>query len=239
MKIELKPHHRDISDEELLDDLKRVALLLNKESFSSREYLKHGGRFSISTISIRFKKWNNALEKAGLSVLMQISISEKELFKNMEEVWVKLGEKPIYRKMRRPLSKYNAAPYRDKYGTRRKALEAFVEYMNKEPDETPIMEEAETTNVESIKEKEIVFKHKTKRTPSSTLNEKVLMRDGNKCRLCGITLTGENIHFDHMKPLSKGGETTLENLQILCAEHNLAKGNMELLIKTEVTLNTK
>ncbi len=55
----------------------------------------------------------------------------------------------------------------------------------------------------------------------------VLMRDGNKCRLCGIILTGKNIHFDHIKPWSKGGETVLENLQILCEHHNLAKGNLE------------
>ena len=53
------------------------------------------------------------------------------------------------------------------------------------------------------------------------------MRDGNKCRLCGITVTGENIHFDHIKPWSKGGETVLENLQVLCNVHNLAKGNLD------------
>lgn len=53
------------------------------------------------------------------------------------------------------------------------------------------------------------------------------MRDGNSCRLCGITLTGDNIHFYHIKPWSKGGETTLENLQILCDKHNLAKGNLD------------
>jgi 5-methylcytosine-specific restriction endonuclease McrA len=53
------------------------------------------------------------------------------------------------------------------------------------------------------------------------------MRDGNKCRLCGIIVTGNNIHFDHIQPWSKGGETTLENLQVLCDTHNLAKGDLE------------
>ncbi len=41
-----------------------------------------------------------------------------------------------------------------------------------------------------------------------------------------LTVTGENIHFDILA-WSKGGETLLENLQVLCAEHNLAKGNVE------------
>jgi hypothetical protein len=55
------------------------------------------------------------------------------------------------------------------------------------------------------------------------------MRDGNKCKLCGKILTGDEIHFDHIVSWSKGGETTLENLQVLCAKHNLAKGNVEYI----------
>jgi len=74
---------------------------------------------------------------------------------------------------------------------------------------------------------EILYKHKTKRNPSERLKVQVLMRDGNKCRLCGITVTGDNIHFDHIFPWSKGGETVLENIQVLCETHNLAKGNLE------------
>lgn len=33
-----------------------------------------------------------------------------------------------------------------------------------------------------------------------------------------------NLHFDHIHPWSKGGETTLSNLQILCANCNWSKG---------------
>ena len=80
-------------------------------------------------------------------------------------------------------------------------------------------------------EKEIIFRHKTKRIPSERLKVQVLMRDGNKCRLCGVTVTGENIHFDHILAWSKGGETVLENMQVLCELHNLAKGNLEYDIK--------
>ncbi|HTB30881.1 MAG TPA: HNH endonuclease [Bacteroidia bacterium] len=222
MKFELKPYSRNVSDDKLLDDLKRVAKICENESFSSREYIKRGGKFSTNTISLRFNGWNNALEKAGLTLLMQQNISERELFENLEEVWIKLGEQPIYRDMKRPLSKYAASPYTARFGTWRKALEAFIEYMNKDVKETQVEE-----IIEPIQEKETIFKHKTKREPSSRLKVQVLMRDGNKCRLCGITVSGDNIHFDHIKPWSKGGETTLDNLQVLCAEHNLAKGNLE------------
>jgi len=176
-------------------------------------------RFTSSTIKRRFKGWNAAIEKAGLTVSYQPNIPEKELFESM----VKLGRQPKRREMIPPLSKHSESPYVKRFGSWRKGLEAFVEYMNKDVEEVPIIEEIK----ELISKNETIFKHKTKRDASSRLKVQVLMRDGNKCRLCGVTVTGDNIHFDHVKPWSKGGETTLENLQVLCAEHNLAKGNLE------------
>jgi hypothetical protein len=67
--------------------------------------------------------------------------------------------------------------------------------------------------------------HKTQRAIGNRLKVKVLIRDGNRCRLCGVVVTGDDIHFDHVVPWSKGGETTIDNIQVLCAEHNLAKGD--------------
>lgn len=49
----------------------------------------------------------------------------------------------------------------------------------------------------------------------------VWKRDGGKCVLCGAT---DELHFDHDVPWSKGGTSiTEENVQLLCARHNLAK----------------
>ncbi len=49
----------------------------------------------------------------------------------------------------------------------------------------------------------------------------VWKRDGGKCIMCGAT-TG--LHFDHDIPYSKGGASiTAENVQLLCARHNLEK----------------
>jgi hypothetical protein len=47
-------------------------------------------------------------------------------------------------------------------------------------------------------------------------------RDQGRCVKCGAT---EILHFDHDIPFSKGGSSfTTENVQILCARHNLRKG---------------
>ena len=49
----------------------------------------------------------------------------------------------------------------------------------------------------------------------------VWKRDGGKCVACGAT---DELHFDHVLPYSKGGTSiTAENVQLLCARHNLEK----------------
>ena len=49
----------------------------------------------------------------------------------------------------------------------------------------------------------------------------VWKRDKGSCRLCGKQ---DNLHFDHVIPFSKGGASVVgENIQLLCARHNLQK----------------
>jgi hypothetical protein len=225
MKYQLKDFNRNVPDEELLNDLKVVAQNLGLDKISSRQYNENGGKYTAGTLGVRFGSWNKALEIAGLKTVLKHNASDFELFKNIEEVWINLGRQPVFRDMKRPVSKFSAEPYKNKFGTFRKALEAFIEFINTANDQE--MENVDENITLSIQETEIIIKHKTKRNPSERLKVQVLMRDGNKCRLCGIILTGESIHFDHINPWSKGGETTLENMQILCAPHNLAKGNLE------------
>jgi len=213
---------KNISEKELLDDLNRVAKELRKESLIRDEYNQYG-KYHNATFEKRFGSWLKAIRQAGLKTTLNRNISAEELFENLENIWIELGRQPKRDETIQPLSKFHSGTNEKRFGTWRKALEAFVEYMSKDIDETPVIEEIKDT----IQETEIAFKHKTKRTLSSRLKVQVLMRDGNKCKLCGITVTGDNIHFDHIKPWSKGGETELDNLQVLCEQHNLAKGNLE------------
>ena len=51
----------------------------------------------------------------------------------------------------------------------------------------------------------------------------VWKRDKGKCTQCG---SGDNLHFDHIIPFSKGGASvTADNVQLLCARHNLEKSD--------------
>ncbi|HEY7293524.1 MAG TPA: HNH endonuclease signature motif containing protein [Dehalococcoidia bacterium] len=54
------------------------------------------------------------------------------------------------------------------------------------------------------------------------LRRAVFERDGGRCVECGSTF---DLQYDHVLPVARGGATTLENLQILCAECNRRKSD--------------
>lgn len=49
-------------------------------------------------------------------------------------------------------------------------------------------------------------------------------KQNHKCALCGEEFDFEDMHADHIKPWSKGGQTIFENCQMLCRDCNLKKG---------------
>ncbi|HJW97909.1 MAG TPA: HNH endonuclease [Candidatus Bathyarchaeia archaeon] len=55
----------------------------------------------------------------------------------------------------------------------------------------------------------------------ATVKREVWKRDKGHCVICGST---DNLHFDHIIPYSKGGSSLVsENIQLLCARHNILK----------------
>jgi hypothetical protein len=55
----------------------------------------------------------------------------------------------------------------------------------------------------------------------SEVKLEVWKRDRGKCVQCAAT---DELHFDHILPFSKGGTSLkADNVQLLCARHNLAK----------------
>jgi CRISPR/Cas system Type II protein with McrA/HNH and RuvC-like nuclease domain len=64
----------------------------------------------------------------------------------------------------------------------------------------------------------------TRKEFDSILNvffELVAKRDGKFCKICQ---TIEDLTVDHIVPLARGGDNTIENMQILCRKHNSKKG---------------
>ncbi len=56
------------------------------------------------------------------------------------------------------------------------------------------------------------------------LRDAVMIRDRGRCQFAGIggrkCHSRHNLQIDHIQPVAKGGRTELENLRVLCANHN-------------------
>lgn len=58
------------------------------------------------------------------------------------------------------------------------------------------------------------------------LRNKIKERDNYTCQICGKYMPDEvGLHIDHIIPISKGGKTVEQNLQVLCDKCNLRKSN--------------
>ena len=65
--------------------------------------------------------------------------------------------------------------------------------------------------------------HERRRIIPTDIKLEVWKRDNAKCVECGAE---DELHFDHILPFSKGGTSVkTENVQLLCARHNLAKSD--------------
>lgn len=222
MKFELNEYHRNVPDQELIADLKKVAKELRKDAITMDEYDERG-KYCSETLRKKFKGWFNVLEKAGLQKTKNLNIPVEELFQNLEDVWGKMGRQPNYAEMHAPLSKFSSRTYQKRFGTWRKALERFVKYVN---------DEQKVSSEQAIKvlKVEPSTKHKTGRSINWRLRFLVMRRDNFKCKSCGRSpATDQNIilHVDHVKAWVNGGETILENLQTLCSICNVGKSNLE------------
>ena len=87
-----------------------------------------------------------------------------------------------------------------------------------------------TSNIKeaiNIADKRLYTEKKTKEERAKmtdSLRYDVMKRDGFRCVICGASAQdGIKLHVDHIKPVSKGGKTEINNLRTLCERCNLGK----------------
>lgn len=119
MKFVLNEYHRNISDQELLDDIKRVMGIVNTGTLTTSDYRKYG-RFGVKTVIRHFGSWLNALQLCNAKINDFQSyaskvinrnhhhISDEDLLADVRNVAVMLGKETINSSEYQQHSKYSA-----------------------------------------------------------------------------------------------------------------------------------
>ena len=223
-----------VSRDSMISDLQRVSGILGKKTFTTTEYVKYG-LFSRSAYLRKFGSWNKSLKAAGLKPFdhplgggTKNKVTQIECFEEIEKIWIELGRQPTTIDIKKGCSKYSLHIYERRFGSWRKALEAFVSYINSDQEIEEIKDE-HTSKIQTSESENCELIHKTKRDISLKMRFMVMKRDDFKCCLCGrspATTPGLELHIDHIIPWSKGGETVIDNLQTLCSDCNLGKSDL-------------
>lgn len=244
MKARLKSlYKKNVSNAEILEDIRRVALGRKQEYISENDYAEHG-RYTVSRVRSRFSSWAKAVARASLSPRRRVKFDIDDLFYNLLVVWLKLGRRPSTSEFRRPLSKFSVHPYLERFGSWRRALAIFFDWLHwGDPPGGPRIEPPEDVAGavyvgpdESDLTMDDLFRPRRRRKAPRAPRRKVglrqrfrvMQRDAFRCRLCGrspATHAGLHLEIDHVVPWSKGGETVESNLQTLCSDCNQGKSD--------------
>ncbi len=220
--------HR-MTNEEILAALVNLAHTLGKTELSVTDVEAHLP-FGRRTLKKRWGSSRAAFAAAGLSSSSRgRRYTDEECFDNMLAVWTHHGRPPKYAEMAQPPSQVSGKAYTLRFGSWSKALAAFVERVNADPDAPaagPILD-ANSNDAEQLPPA-TQESSRNKREISLGLRFRVLHRDRFKCALCGDSPSLNPIcvlHVDHIVPWSKGGRTAINNLRSLCGSCNVGRGN--------------
>ncbi|MEZ7198832.1 homing endonuclease associated repeat-containing protein [Pseudodesulfovibrio karagichevae] len=219
---------KEYTKSDVLEELKRISVMLNKKSLTVKEVEKYSV-FGSGLASLRrlFPSFNKAMEEAGLDVVpLGKRYTDEDCFENMLQVWTYYGRQPKHAEMKKAPSIVGPKAYVRRWGTWRKAVFAFVERVNQDLDQY-------NEKVIAVESRPVVSVKKAKSQAESReirlgLRYDILKRDCFKCAICGrspATNVSCKLEVDHIKPWSKGGLTTSDNLQTLCDLCNRGKSN--------------
>jgi hypothetical protein len=240
-KFELRKYQGSkINKDRIVCELEAAAKKNNYSDFREDDFDKVAS-ISSYTVYREFGSWQNALnflakhlKSKGIDfkpTSRRSSYSEKELFDEMERIWLKIGHQPSKDEWLGSDYKISYDTYFRHFGSWQNTCLKFIEAKSGNvpiPDDSSENELVKEVNRANNGKKEFIRNSSNVRTISLSLRLKVLSRDKFRCVFCGkspATDIGTKLHIDHVIPFSKGGKSTIENLQTLCEDCNLGKSN--------------
>jgi len=220
--FQIAKYVRSRTNEELLIDMKKVADE-NNGQLTQKIYNNYrkvvDSTIADSTTICRQIGWSKAVELIDVQKSKyqnNAKISEIELLEEILRLWIELGKQPTTTDLKNR-SKYPRNKFNARFGSWGDALNTFIQWANSEGFAPPNSTSSE------------LQERRTSRDVNLRLRYMVIMRDDCKCCICGsspASTSGLKLHVDHKIPWAEGGETVLENLQTLCKDCNLGKGDV-------------
>lgn len=226
-----------MSETKIFEELEKAAKHFNYVEFGRRDFDKIAN-ISSSTVRKHFNgSWIKGLEslrkclqQKGLNLSPRPHapnrvLSDRELFDEMERIWIKVRQRPSRTEWELSEPKISYNTYKKRFGGWTNACLKFIEYK---------MGGSILVNIEPLPEMNQVKLDKDRdkinigRSIPLKVRLKVLDRDAYRCILCGrspATNIGVRLHIDHKIPFSKGGKSNIDNLQTLCQDCNLGKSD--------------
>jgi len=218
------------TDSQLLDSMRDAVVdgVLRMSTYKKSPYKI----VSPSHIQRRFGSWKNACAMIHVKDGRQdLGHTDEDLFENVRQVWLHKGDRPVSTDMANALvhtsvtgSEYKSAFSEGGYARRFTGWKNFQIkfqewYLTTHPGEILPTGQGGASSSAT-----------TGKRLSSRQRLKILLRDGYTCQWPGCGLSKQshpnvNLHVDHILPVSEGGTNHDENLQTLCATHNLSKGS--------------
>ena len=239
----------EITPDILLRELIAIARKHNGTVFLYDDYKRLGGKRARGTFCKYLGGWRQAVVRIGLKDGFSRprpdlrTYTDEDYFVEMQRLWETLGRQPMAREMRKH-GKISPQSFQQRFGSWIKAIHSFCKdrsgpeassVFNVANHSEPVDQNNQATETErpvaaaNPQAKMSDVKKRTPRNPSIRLRFRVLQRDNFTCRACGRSPANElgvTLEVDHVVAWSRGGETTFENLQTLCARCNSGKSNI-------------
>ena len=221
--------NRFLSDDEILDELRRIASILQTNTLTRNDIRNNSEIIADTIIVNRFGSLKKGFELAGLKTSRNYRerIDDIKYLENILSVWTFHGRQPTANEMNATPSAISKNAYLNRFGSWRQALQSFIDFANSDNPE-----KSEDKNDAAISVSHSATRATTrpeeKRGIALGLRYKVLSAANFKCKRCGNSPAldhGCKLHVDHVVPFSKGGRSVFENLQALCEKCNLGKSN--------------
>lgn len=167
------------------------------------------------SVEIRIDGWGSSFHNFGIGVAEIVPLSRRPYAPNTIIATFTPGMNAIIRKREEKEAAIEESKRRAKEAEKAAIAAKLKERQRKRDLEKLVAQEL----IDSGE----LFGEQAKRPPiPREVVDAVYRRDKGRCVYCGST---ENLQLDHIIPFSKGGATTLENLQLLCQKCNLEKSN--------------